>query len=282
MGMFDNIKIQEWKGGKLVATVGVSSHVFSGGEPHLNFSADAAVEGRTFVISVFSGSSDDLVKALVAEDALSRKGADRVILFLPYLPGARQDRGAPLTAEVMADLINTAYFDDVIAVDPHSWLMPSLIKNFTSISAVDVVPDSFFVGSGAKTIISPDAGAVTRAGSIAEKYGLPLVVASKQRDPDDHYRLKGYSCEKVTTEYAVVIDDICDGGGTFLALADAIDMDRDKLRLWTTHGIYAKGIDIINERYGMVGCTNSMPGSKKAQVQVDLTDVLVKTLKDLE
>ena len=278
--MFDNIKIEEWRDGKLVEPIGVSTHVFSAGEPHINFADNAEIDKNRFVISVYSGTSESLVQAIVAGDALYRRGG-HVTLFLPYLPGARQDRGAPFTANVYANIINGACFDRVICVDPHSDVMPRLIRRLTIIDPVDVVPDSMLECDGTMTVISPDKGARVRAKSIADKYGLPLVVADKRRDPGNNFRIAGYECEKITTDYAVVIDDICDGGGTFLALAAELGMDREKLRLWTTHGIYAKGIDIINKCYGMIGCTNSLPDAFNS-TRVDLTDVLIKTLTKLE
>lgn len=281
LDMFKNVKIEEWRDGRLQEPVGISTHVFSGGEPHVNFAENAEIDGLKFVISVCDGTSESLIQAIVACDALYNSALE-VSLFLPYLPGARQDRGYPLTAGVYATIINTGAFKRVICVDPHSYVMPGFIERLVIIDPVDVVPDSLFEGDGTFSVISPDKGARVRAGSIAEKYGLPLVIADKVRDPNNNFRISGYSCDEITTDYAVVIDDICDGGGTFLALAGELGMDKDKLRLWTTHGIYAKGIDIINKNYGMVGCTNSLPGSSQAQLQVDLTDVLTRTLAKLD
>lgn len=276
--------LQMWDGTSLVEPVGVTPHEFSAGEAHLNFAPDAEVKGQSFVITIRGGTFSAVGEALVYSDALRRMGAAEVNLFSPYLPAARQDRGAPFSAKVYADAINSGGFDRVIAVDPHSEVMPNLLERFTAIDAVDIIhPDMFkgnFRGDGTFSVIAPDAGAEGRAKAVAARFGVPVVQAEKHRDPDKNFAITGYECERPTTDFAVVVDDICDGGGTFLALAKAIDMPAKNLRLWTTHGIYSKGTWELDERYEIIGCSDSLPMSDSALVVQPLQDALISTLSN--
>ncbi len=271
-------RIERFADGSLAPVEGVTAHWFSAGEAHLNFAGDAPVEGGHYVITVRGGELGGLAEAAVFADGLRRQGARTVTLYAPYLPAARQDRGVPFTGKIAADLINLGGYELVIAADPHSPVVPALVRNFVAIEPADTFPEFMLPTDGTVSIIAPDKGAAARARAVAERYALPVVQADKYRDPARNYAVTGYSCPDITTDYAVVVDDICDGGGTFLALADAVGLDRDRLRLWTTHGIYARGIGVLEDRYAVVGCTDSLESGNAATHTSTLRPALIDTL----
>lgn len=256
--------------------------LFSGGEPHINLTGDFVV-GSQFMVRVYGGSFDAIGTALVVYDALYEYNAGSIHLFLPYVPAARQDRGTPATLEIVLEtlLISNNGWSSLTIVDPHSdrtkEILHSCHVDFTVIEAADLIPDELFsykttVGCRPKTfsVIAPDAGAMNRAKAVAERFNVPLVVADKKRDPDNNFRVMDYTCPQPETDYAVVVDDICDGGGTFLALANAINMPSDRLRLWTTHGIYSKGTDVLYPPYSMVASTDSVRHTSSIHITVPL------------
>lgn len=272
-----SVLIQEFTGTELVPVERLKWHTFSDGCPHLNIEDPGWFNGREFVVTVRSGDPSQLVTAELAIDLLYSSNG-RVVRFLPYLPGARQDKGAPWTA-VIAGALDTDAALTVFA-DAHSSKMPANFNHkWREISPVDLVPEHLVTGDVG--IIAPDAGARERAKAVADKWGLPLFQGSKVRDPENNFRIKSLECEPVTTERALVVDDICDGGGTFLGLADAIGFPRERLSLWTTHGIYSKGIGIIRERFGHVACTDSFNGDRnRADTIVRLEPFLIDILKE--
>lgn len=277
-----SILVQEFTGSELVPVERLKWHTFSDGCPHINIEDPDWFERRAFVVTVRGGDPCQLLLAELAEDTLDELGAEKIVRFLPYLPGARQDRGLPRTAmtagaqEVIAEL--------VVFADAHSQEMPTFIDRgaqLRELSPVYLIPEHLVTGDVG--IIAPDAGARGRAKAVADKFGLPLFQGSKVRDPDNNFRIKSIECEPVTTERALVVDDICDGGGTFLALADAIGFPRERLSLWTTHGIYSKGIRIIRERFGHIACTDSFNGDRnRADTIVRLEPFLIDILKEGE
>jgi ribose-phosphate pyrophosphokinase len=261
------IWLSEPNTGELQAFPGITLLAFPGGEPHANVPDPAAIAGGSFVIDTRIGSFNTFGLLLVANDALRRSGATEVRLFCPYLPGARQDRDAPLTAKVYADIINAAGFDEIVAVDAHSPVMPALLDRCRVVGSTSIVPAEMLAGESV-TVICPDAGAAKRSESVADLFHLPVVYARKHRDPLTG-RLSGFSCEALPgSAIGVVVDDICDGGGTFLGLADATGLPREQLRLWTTHGIYSKGVAALHERFAMIGCTDSFPSTHLADVDL--------------
>ncbi len=273
--------LQVRRGDRFESLPGVLLLTFPGGEPHVNVDQPGVVAGRHLLIDSRIGSFNDFGTMLVAADAMERLGAASVSLFCPYLPGARQDRGAPLTAAVYARLLNSAGFAHVVAVDPHSWVMPALVERLTIVPAEAVVPVELLGGDDI-VLVCPDAGATKRVEAVADRFGLPVLYGRKHRDPATG-KLSGFSCDPVPDgATAVVIDDICDGGGTFLGLADALGLPRERLRLWTTHGIYSHGTDILRQRFGTIACTDSFPGAAEADLVVPLatapavTDTLLR------
>ena len=248
---------------------------FPGGEAHCEIEAQKVTGPQ--LAHLTGANSDDLMALLMWNDALrrTRKSGPRVLL-LPYLPAARMDRGTPLGAKVYADLINSMDLDLVVTIDPHSDVAPALYNK------LHVMKITEFLGHHItwpyKGIIVPDQGARKRCELVADAAGLPLYQASKHRDFSTG-KLSSFSCEELPEEgNLLVVDDICDGGGTFLGLAGAIPVPASRLGLWTTHGIYSKGTDDLKKAFGYLGTTDSHDGvwNNETQQHVHITTTLQK------
>lgn len=252
------------------------------GQPHINvpdyWNPRLFPEDR-YIIDVRGGTWQDLGATAVALDVLRRYNVpeEKIALWLPFLPGARQDRGVPLTCKVYADFINNLRCSQVICIDPHSSVMPALLNNLTIIEPANVAPYKFFKDVDA--VVCPDQGAIKRAEQIADRFDKPVIYCKKKRDPQTG-KLSGFECSETLhkTKSYVVVDDICDGGGTFIGLADVLDHPRERLHLWVTHGIFSniKNLVQLDDRFGRIGCTNSylVQGTPCADELFDITDLM--------
>lgn len=206
------------------------------------------VEGGVHVLQVHRSAVDwTLVRewAVLVEHLFP--GQPRV-LALPYLPSARGDKDVPSPAVVNATLAAGTGITDIITVDPHSPVWLAAMRAAAPAIREHVLPLGDIVASAIATegdgvghlgVISPDKGAVARATEVATLLGLPVYVASKNRDPKTG-RLTHYSLDvDLTPGSYLVVDDICDGGGTFALLAGAVP-DGVVLDLWVTHGGFTK------------------------------------------
>lgn len=200
-----------------------------------------------------------------------------------------------MSAKLYADLINSGNFASVICVDPHSDVMPALINNCVRIPIEDVFPPALvgpFPGPGKAVLVVPDQGAIKRVEAVAAKFGYDVVYARKHRDPKTG-KLSRFSCEPVPWgKDAIIVDDICDGGGTFLGLAPEIRNEpttqgfKPKLHLWVTHGIFSKGPWVFEGVFSTVATTDSFPATKQTDSYkvsgFELTRVpLLDTLKSV-
>ena len=239
---------------------------FPAGEPHLKVVNNNRDKGPlTEVASLTGCDAADLVMLAMWADACRQRGS-RTVVSMPYLPGARADRGLPFGAAVYARLINTMELDRVVCFDPHSPVMPSLINNLVIVDSVALVrhevvghADSDSRAQRYDGIIAPDAGAVDRAQRVADAAHLPLYRALKHRNPDTG-KLSGFSCEPLpSTGRFLVVDDICDGGGTFVGLAESTGLPRERLGLWVSHGVFSGRAPRLSEHFSEIWTTDSYP-----------------------
>lgn len=169
--------------------------------------------------------------------------ANHRILVMPYLPSARGDKDLPSPARTNATLAALSGITDIVTVDPHSpvWLDAMSSADPTigrwELDLATIVGDAV-AGSGPyRGVIGPDAGSKARASLVADKLGLPVFIASKSRDQATG-KLQGYTAPDGVLSRPgryLVMDDICDGGGTFALLQQAMPAELS-LDLWVTHG----------------------------------------------
>ncbi|MBP1325087.1 ribose-phosphate pyrophosphokinase [Leucobacter exalbidus] len=233
---------------------------FPGGEWHLRLPAEETPSHATLT---GCDANDFIVLGLWADWV--RSTGYRAVAHIPYLPAARADRGVPFGAKIYAALINAAELDEVVCFDPHSPVAPSLITNIRIVESTGVITERVLPHGDYTAIMAPDAGAVHRAQLVADRAGLPLFTATKSRDFATGKLLGFHAPEGLPDAGRVlIVDDICDGGGTFMGLAEATGLDRSRLDLWVSHGIFSGRAAQLTERFGRIFTTDSHPGSTHA------------------
>jgi ribose-phosphate pyrophosphokinase len=237
---------------------GIETMFFPGGEPHAKLppiSGDVLLflKPRTW---------DDVGLGACVIDGLTRSDADRIVAFIPYFPAARQDKtkgDAPLTLALTVRLLGRGRHS-VVTFDEHSLAMEQQLGHHACLMPrhLQVPTRGDVVG-----VIAPDEGAVARANSFRDAFypDCPLVQCFKKRDPRTG-ALSGYVLPLLTESGCyVVVDDICDGGGTFNLLAQAFEHDprgsNSQLELFVSHGIFSKGVGAISPRYRHITTTDS-------------------------
>ncbi len=245
---------------------------FNGGEEHIKIKTQFnpyRVWENDIVITCRINDSSSLMRLLLAKNALTNIGFERFFLFMPYLPYARQDRicdnGESLSSKVFADIINSQKFKNVISLDAHSLVLPALINNYkeeSNLFFIHGVVDSVFDKEGVNPVlIAPDAGSVKKAEKIARVRDFNgLIKCDKARDLSTG-RITSFDVhtEDLSGEPCVIFDDICDGGGTFLGLADILkEKGAGNLYLAVTHGIFSRGLEPLTDVFEMVFSTDSI------------------------
>lgn len=182
---------------------------------------------------------------------LRTEGTQRLTLHMPFLPYGRQDKAitneSTFALHTFAAILNGLRFDKVTSVDVHNSVAAAfLIDNFKNDfpyyeiekTVKEVNPD---------VICFPDKGARERYGKELAFLGKVHIFGEKERDQQTGYITK-YNLDAtygnlVQDRNVLIVDDICDGGGTFVKLSEALLTSGAKsVNLYTTHGIYSKGL----------------------------------------
>jgi ribose-phosphate pyrophosphokinase len=201
----------------------------------------------------------EFVEAMFLVDAITIQGGDIGTLIMPYVPGARQDRSnvdgdVLFTAWSVADMVNQRGFSRVIVLDPHSKVTTESIFMAKEFPLERLAAK---VWQGYTGIIAADKGGQARAEAFAEAMGKPIFYGAKHRDVATG-RLSGFSVDALPQGgHFLVVDDICDGGGTFVGLAQEVRKQGCYADLFVTHGIFSKGTKALLYYYKNVYTTDS-------------------------
>ena len=243
---------------------------FSGGEPHIEIMDPLWLTSTPVLLDARVASGDDMMELLAVTAAVKQCNPSRIRLFMPYFPGARQDRaekGYAFTVKVYADLINAQGYDRVTILDPHSPVAPALLDRVCVLDPGywirQLILEHDWADSALVGLICPDAGAERRTLDLAKRLRIENVVFARKHRDVRTGALSGFELDPLPEEGTYLLaDDICDGGGTFIGLAEEYRKDplgQGELLLWVTHGIFSKGIDALTCSFDLVGCTDSFP-----------------------
>ncbi len=230
--------------------IGYTPFIFPDGQRHITLEADVA--WSDVVITASLCSADDLFDVLLVNEIL-RYNHNAVHLRVEYLLGGRMDRRIndrqPATLEVVAEIINSARFKSVSILDPHSSASLDFIA-FTNpaLYAIAEFREALNDFKPKDTvIIQPDAGAKKRVWELTRGLGFRIVECTKERDSASGQLFKPEILrpELVKGKRCLIVDDICDGGATFVALARKLrEAGAIEVSLFVTHGIFSKGKDL--------------------------------------
>jgi len=184
-------------------------------------------------------------------------------LFLPYYPGARQDRyqdGTAFTLQLYGRALRRISLHSILVLDPHS----DMLRAIVDVDAIEAHEVAIPLNNKYRGIIAPDKGASGRCAKFASAAKIDLIIeARKVRNPETG-KLSNFSIDmRHRAGRYLIVDDICDGGGTFIGLADEIKRQSPdcNLDLWVSHGIFSKGYDELLNRFDKIITTDSFPST---------------------
>ena len=205
---------------------------FSDGEVAVEIQENVRGKDVFILQSTCSPTNDNLMEIMVMADALRRASAGRITAVMPYFGYARQDRRprsarVPISAKVVADMLNIVSIDRVVTVDLHS----DQIQGFFDIPVdhlmgAPLIADYFerrgMIGKD-YVVVSPDHGGVTRARKLAEFLKTPIAIIDKRRSVDKMNTSEVMNIiGSVEGKTCILIDDMIDTAGTICHAADAL------------------------------------------------------------
>lgn len=248
---------------------------FSGGESFVKFSTKSL---SMHVINWLYESDAELMQLGMLIDIIKLQNPHTTILLnIPYFPHARQDRNTaknqPFSLHVFIKMLASILHDvnhEIIVWDLHSEVASNLLKingiRFQEITQLEHFTDFFYnyCEKDYDFIVAPDKGAAAKTCSISNKINVPMIVCNKERDPSTGKLSKpsinnkfGPKPEELKDSSVIIIDDICDGGYTFVQLAELLKEHGVKnIDLFVTHGIFSKGLSPFVNYNNIYVCNN--------------------------
>lgn len=221
--------------------------------------------------------AEDLLMIICATKALRNLKVKEIHLYVPYIMGLRSDRlfqegGNRYVKDIIAPILNMQNYESVTCYDAHSYVAENCINNLVNINNVELV--KFFIkDKGIKNnwelmthsvLVSPDAGASHKIYKLAEQIGYTgnIITCSKERNTSGELVETTVPLRsRHKSKDFILIDDICDGGRTFINIAKVIKEDREfkdsKIYLIVTHGIFSKGFEELYQYFDGIYTTNS-------------------------
>lgn len=210
------------------------------------------------VVVMIEDSARDIIRTALVKDALDRNNCHVGRLVMSYLPNARADRvflrGNAFPLEVTTKLLDSLGFEEIHITDPHSLRSREGFKRSKlCVTEAHTVFNNLYrtIKRSHKDVvlISPDKGSLEKCAKISGIHSIPLLAADKVRDLQTG-RVLSIDLEEgdLADKTAVIFDDICDGGGTFIPLA--IELKRRgaaKVVLSVSHGIFSRGLDVLED-----------------------------------
>ena len=218
------------------------------------------------------------------ENYVDEMNATKHILMLGYLPYGRADRlfqkGNPNPLVVFQNWLSGQNFDEVHIDDPHNQKALFSDINYVIKSQADCVIERFkgpfnrnnIIITTYDYIIAPDKGAAEKIKKLSDITGIPIIYATKERDMNtgkiSNVTLNSNDGDTTiaSNQRVLIVDDILDGGGTFVPLAKLLNGLGHRVDLYVTHLIGSKGLSIFSDyidsiyAYNIIGKYNDRKG----------------------
>ncbi|EPY51282.1 ribose-phosphate pyrophosphokinase [Schizosaccharomyces cryophilus OY26] len=249
-----------------------------------------------FILQTGCGSiNDHLMELLIMINACRSASARRITAIIPCFPYARQDKKdksrAPITARLVANMLQTAGCNHVITMDLHA----SQIQGFFNVpvdnlyaepSVLRYIRENIDTSVNPAVIVSPDAGGAKRATALADRLDLDFALIHKERQKANEVS-RMVLVGDVRDKLAILVDDMADTCGTLgLAAKTLKDNGAKAVYAIVTHGILSgKAIRVINESaLEKVICTNTIPHDDKRKIcnkieTIDISGVLAECIR---
>ncbi len=213
---------------------------------------------------------------ILATQCLRECGYSNISLYIPYFLGGRSDRkfehgSVNYIKSVISPIINSQKYNHVYVLDPHSDVIEACINNFVAIDNTNIVKEALMNLTDNVVFVSSDGGSLKKIYNLVSKLGptirngnYPIIIGNKHRENGKIVSTSVPDCEKYFDSDYVIVDDICDGGRTFIEVAkiikNGIDSNKGKGKIYlvVAHGIFSAGFEELSKYFTKIWTTNSI------------------------
>ena len=218
--------------------------------------------------------NERIMEMLITVDAIKRASAKRITVVLPYYIYCRSDKKdqprIPVTAKLLAQLIEAAGADRVLTCDLHNKAIQSYFNINCDVLTGSNLLQNYFdsLNIDNKVVVATDAGSSKRAYSYAKHFGCPIAMVDKRRDGNDDKAIATSVIGEIEGKNALVFDDEVDTAGSIIETVKVIKKYGAKdVYVGCTHGVLSdKAVSRIKDspiKEFVMTSTIPLPESKK-------------------
>ncbi len=238
--------------------------------------------------------NENIMELLIIVDALKRSSAERITTVIPYFGYSRQDRRVrsirvPISAKVIATLIDSVGTDRVLTVDLHA----DQIQGFFNVPVDNIYASPILLGDVYKRkdpnmiVVSPDVGGVVRARALAKRLDDADLAIIDKRRPEANKAEVMHIIGEVKGKSCYIIDDLVDTAGTLCQAAAALKKHgAESVRAYATHPVLSgKAIENLeNSMLDELVVTDTIPLREEAKActrirQLEVAGLLAETIR---
>ena len=267
---------------------------FSDGEIQVEIQENVRGKDVFIIQPTCMPTNENIMELLIIVDALKRSSADRITTVIPYFGYSRQDRRVrsirvPISAKVIATLIDSVGTDRVLTVDLHA----DQIQGFFNAPVDNIYASPILLGDVYKRkdpnliVVSPDVGGVVRARALAKRLDDADLAIIDKRRPEANKAEVMHIIGEVEGKSCYIIDDLVDTAGTLCQAAAALKRNgAESVRAYATHPVLSgKAIENIeNSMLDELVVTDTIPLREEAKAcvrirQLEVAGLLAETIR---
>ena len=219
--------------------------------------------------------NERIMEMLITVDAARRASARRITVVLPYYMYSRSDKKdqprIPITAKLMAQLIEAAGADRVISCDLHNAAIQAYFNIHCDRLSAQNLLQAYFKDKNFDdmVIVATDAGSSKKAYRYSKYFNCPIAMIDKRRDGNDDRAIASTVIGEVTGKTAVIFDDEIDTAGSMMEAANILQkFGAKEIYAGCTHGVLSgPAIERIkNSPLKELVITNTIPLPKEKQI----------------
>jgi ribose-phosphate pyrophosphokinase len=269
---------------------------FANGEMYARYLESVRGSDVFIIQSLCKPVNQNLMELLIMIDAAKRASAESVVAVIPWYAYSRQDRKTkprePITARLVANMIQTAGADRVMTMDLHVGQIEGFfnfpVDHLTAMHTfVDYFVEQGFRNAPDAVVVAPDTGEVKVAKRLADHLGLPWAIVNKMRRGPGESEVT-HVIGDVSGKRAILIDDIIDGGGTTVGAAERlVEEGVTEVHAAATHAVFSGEAyrKIEDSPLEEVVVTDTLPlkdGEPRSKIRtLGIAPILASTVKNV-
>ena len=237
----------------------IKKDYFQDGEVLVKTNSDVEDKDVILIESTSKKAQDKMFELMLLLDSLKRSKARHIQVFTPYFGYSRQERsyfGEPVSCEVVAKILETADYDELLTMDVHHPIIESFFKKpFRNVMTTELFKNYYLeylkkhnISKEDVVVVAPDHGSNVRVDALVKELDVKKIILDKVRPEPNVAEHLSVGSQDIKNKVCIILDDIIDTGGTIVSATNLLyDSGAKEVLVGATHAVFSS--DCINKLF---------------------------------